>query len=361
MNKWFRSSPVYGFKANNVNKEAGVIEGVAVITMGEAKGHGVHIDSEFLDAVVEQGNALKQGLKVRFGHPSMSSTALGTFLGREKNFRRVGDVVRADLFLSNTAKETPGGDLYNYVLEMAENESDMFGTSIVFTPGESKFLSGDTKEYATLTKLHANDIVDDPAANPDGLFSAFNQESFAAQATEFFDLHPEMFELVMNNPDVIDGFLERYENYKNRKKEVIMDQEKDLTVQETTEEVAELEAAETVEEVELEQEEETTELEAVAEPTVEEERVVSVSEFQRIEEAFGTGIAVEALKNGLSFEDAKDKHYEAISEALSEALDTIKAQQEEINELKAAKAEVKTAPAKYSEPAQPKKSIINIK
>ena len=127
--KWFRAGAMRSAPSGKVDREQGVIEGFSVNTKGEAKGHGVHLDDDFLDAVVEFGNSKRQGVKMRFGHPNMCSTALGTFLGRAKNFRRVGDIVKADAFMSNTAKETPGGDLYSYVFDIAENEPDMFGTS----------------------------------------------------------------------------------------------------------------------------------------------------------------------------------------------------------------------------------------
>ena len=351
MNKWLRSSPSY-FKAQAVDMDKGIIEGVAVITMGEAKGHGVHIDSEFLDAIVEQGNALKQGLKVRFGHPSMSSTALGTFLGREKNFRRVGDVVKADLYLSNTAKESPNGDIYTYVLEMAQNESDMLGTSIVFTSGDNKKLDGDEKEYATLERLLANDVVDDPAANPNGLFSAYNKETFAGQVSEFLDIHPEIFELVRSKPEVIESFLERYEEYKQRQNgDIHMEQENVIEVEEIV--TAESEALETTEEVpveELNAESEVIELE------VEEVQEVKTAKesFEQIEEAFGTDIAVTALKHELSFDEAKDLYLKAVKAELEDA-------KEQIVELNDKLSQKVTAPVKPSEPMKKRKSIINIK
>ena len=87
-------------KKGSIDREAGIIRGVSVCTEGEAKGHGVHLDSEFIQTVTDLGNAKKQGLKARFGHPNMCSTALGTFIGRYKNFTVEGNKAKADLFLS---------------------------------------------------------------------------------------------------------------------------------------------------------------------------------------------------------------------------------------------------------------------
>jgi len=148
MSRWMMSTWAYGQGEKKVDREKGIIYNAAIVTPGEAKGHGVQLDTEFVDTVVEQGNASKNGLKMRFGHPSMSSTALGTLIGRVKNFRRDGDIARGDIFLSKEAKNAPGGDLYEYALGMAENEADMFGTSIVFRPGK-KYLRNEEgeKEY----------------------------------------------------------------------------------------------------------------------------------------------------------------------------------------------------------------------
>ena len=224
MNKrWFasgitKSAPV------SVDLDKGIISGVAVVTAGGAKGHGVMLDTSFVKDVVEYGNDKKNGIKARFGHPNMCSTALGTFIGRIKNFRNDGDIARADLFMSGEAKDTPHGNLYEYVLGMANNEPDMFGLSIVFTPGDKYQISKDGKKigsnddeydsqkepFVELSALHACDIVDDPAANPDGLFSAWSADTFAGQATEFFDTHPEVFEVLRAKPEIVNEFLSRY-------------------------------------------------------------------------------------------------------------------------------------------------------
>jgi hypothetical protein len=251
--KWLMSSFMFG-KPLSVNRKKGIIEGVSVNSKGEAKGHGVFLDDEFIDNVVLQGNEKKQGLKVRFGHPNMSSTALGTFLGRVKNFRRVGDQAKADLFLSNSAKETPHGNLYDYVLNLAENEADMFGMSIVFERGKVyqrdkegkkifEGLNGEEKVFIELDKLLASDLVDNPAANENGLFSAFNQATFAGQVTEFLDLHPHVFNLVENNPDIIDKFMDKYNKYlKIKNGAFIMSEDVKNEVLEEVEEKEELEA-----------------------------------------------------------------------------------------------------------------------
>lgn len=153
----------------------GIIHGVAIVTEGEARGHGVYVDSKFLEDVAEQGNSTARGIKVRFGHPGFFGTdAVGTYVGRIKNFRIEGETVRGDLHLSKVAKSSPKGDFYSYILGMAENEPDMFGLSIAFDSNGTYSVDG--KEFVVLNKLHAVDIVDEPAANPGGLFHAKIEE-----------------------------------------------------------------------------------------------------------------------------------------------------------------------------------------
>jgi len=256
-------------KPAKVEAEIGVIHGCKICSEGEAKGHDVFLDKEFIDTVAAQGGAAKRGIKARFGHPNMCSDSLGTFVGRFVNFS-TGTTIRkdgssaaccfADLHLSESAKEAPGGDLYTYIVSMAENEGDMFGTSIVFSRGptyrrdkdtgkkayrhvresfyevevsyvweDGNKLSGEEKDNLTdelfieCKNLIACDCVDDPAAN-DGLFSAFSGEIVAGQITQFFDLHPHVFEILEQSPEIVeavaqhgkrfDQFLTRYRDYR---------------------------------------------------------------------------------------------------------------------------------------------------
>jgi|GEM_PF-722431 len=239
---YFRAAPTEG-----VDREAGVIKGVALNTVGEAKGHGVSLDEEFVQDVVRLGSFKRHGLKARFGHPNMCSTTLGTYIGRFKNIR-MGESVRdgemrpaaiCALHLSETAKTSPSGDLHTYVLDMAENEPDMFGTSIVFTPGPKYYRRNEDGEkvyededgfdeiggevFTEIRKLHACDAVDEPAAN-DGLFSSFSGETLAGQVTEFLDVHPEVWDAIRSDPSFlealslrgaqVDEFVARYSAYR---------------------------------------------------------------------------------------------------------------------------------------------------
>jgi hypothetical protein len=102
--------------------------------------------------------------------------------------------VRADLHLSEASKDAPQGDLYTYTL--AEKDPEAFGASMVFDgKAETRFNEDGTPQrdangkplprLARVEKLYASDVVDDPAANPDGLFSA--EESLAEKCSAFLN------------------------------------------------------------------------------------------------------------------------------------------------------------------------------
>jgi hypothetical protein len=212
MRRYFSTLPVFSAPGGNIDRELGIIHGVTIAQIGPAKGHGGFIDRTFLLQIVDNAAAKTAGIKARFGHPNMCSQALGTYLGRFKNYSYLGDKVNADLYLDDTARSTPGGDLFTYILDMAEKNPDMFGASIVFEIADSVFIKENLdgkeveKEYFRLKDLRATDIVDEPAAT-DGLFSA---NTFPAIATQFLDENPEILELIFSKPDSINEFLSNY-------------------------------------------------------------------------------------------------------------------------------------------------------
>jgi hypothetical protein len=212
MHRYFSTPPIFSAPVANIDRENGIIQGVTIARCGPAKGHNGFVDRTFLLQIVENAATKPAGIKARFGHPNMCSQALGTYLGRFKNYSYSGDLVKADLYLDETAKNTPSGDLYSYVLDMAEKNPDMFGASIVFEIGESVFLEEEVdeekveKEYFRLKELRATDIVDEPAAT-DGLFSA---NTFPGIASQFLDENPEILDLIFSRPDSIVEFLSNY-------------------------------------------------------------------------------------------------------------------------------------------------------
>lgn len=166
----------------------GVVRGVSIITRGEALGHQMWVDAAFLQATADSINARTEGLKARFTHPGMSSDGLGSYLGKVDAARVDGNKVVADLNFAEASTKTPDGNLADYVMTLAETSPEDFGVSIVFDVNEDamqaltaentsngRFVSPDEDNknnypHARMSSLRAADVVDSPAANPDGLF-----------------------------------------------------------------------------------------------------------------------------------------------------------------------------------------------
>ena len=149
------------------------------------------------------------------------------------NARVVNDKVLADLHFSKAAHNTPDGDLASYVMDLAEHEPDSFGMSIVFDPdwdAMEDFASQNSSEHgefatpdernsknllhARMNELRAVDAVDEPAANPDGLFH--REENAAAEADKLLSyalgLSVEKPEVSMFSVDAdrVKGFVARF-------------------------------------------------------------------------------------------------------------------------------------------------------
>jgi hypothetical protein len=142
-----------------IDAQAATISDVSVITVGEAKGHGLQIDAQTLVEVKAAAETYAGGLKVKTDH----YTGFNEIVGTLKNFRIDGDQLRADLFLLKNHDATAR------ILEMAELMPDTFGLSISFT-GEHEESDNDIV-FARCTEIYSADLVDAPAANPTGLFS----------------------------------------------------------------------------------------------------------------------------------------------------------------------------------------------
>ena len=244
----FNGSQLGASRLGEIDTENEVLHDVQITLEGEALGHGVWLDREFCEAVAAAGNATGDvGLKVRYGHPAMCSDAIGTELGRAKNFRVVdvertieGEKVQAagvvaDVHLLKSAHSAPQGDIAKHVLETAKEDPKQFGQSIVFTysdwvvkdkdgnrhsyreecDGEDdsknktwnqwRSQSADGKIYAVLGKLHGSDFTDTPAAT-DGIFST---NTLAEEAETMLEEHPQILEVLEKNPKSVVEFLDR--------------------------------------------------------------------------------------------------------------------------------------------------------
>ncbi len=235
--KHFNTPIVYGQEFENIDRDKGIIKGVHICCEGEAKGHYINLDRDFIKDVTKLGNEQQTGVKSRFGHPNMSSTTLGTFIGRFHNYRNTyidRDGIKsltsiADLHLDESSKKSPNGNLYDYTLELAETNPDMFGSSIAFIEGATKYKKEKTgekddkghdiykdKPYVTINSLLATDLVDDGAAT-DRLYSS---NSFAERVTLYLDDNPEIYDILSNQPEIVDNFMNHYKTYISNKEQL---------------------------------------------------------------------------------------------------------------------------------------------
>jgi len=135
-----------------------VIEGVSIISIGEAKGHGLYVDETTLMQVKECAESYKGGVKVNLDH----GAGIKDIVGFVNNFRIVGKQLLGDLNLLETSP------MRDYVLEISSKLPDTFGISIAFS-GPIREVEG--LAFASCTELYSADLVQTPAANATGLFS----------------------------------------------------------------------------------------------------------------------------------------------------------------------------------------------
>ena len=299
--------------------EGEVIKGCSICTAGPALGHGVYLDESFILEAYQLSDMSKLGLKARFGHPSMCNEALGTAVGRFTNFAisKDGKQLYGDLKFGEYADER----YKKHIIGLAKEDPEAFGTSIVFSIGSYyrkspegeevdvdlsedgretyEAFEGDPEElseelYVRCGKMYGCDFVDEPAANPGGLFSS---ASPAHEVSQFLSENPEIKTLLQNNKNVVD-IIEKYGVQIKQflsKEEIIMnkpenEQEELLEANSDIEDTNCIESE--VEDVELESAEEEVE---ISEDEVE---AMSIGEYKGFIENFGLGIADEVLASG---------------------------------------------------------------
>lgn len=150
----------FAVSSGRVDREAGIIRGVSLISEGPALGHGVQIDSRTLEQVKEAASQYEGGLKVKLDH----SGGAGDIIGFVENLRIEGSKLLGDL---NLLEKSPHRD---YVLEIAEKIPDTFGLSIAFS-GPTELASDKRTVLQRCSEIYSVDLVSEPAANRDGLFS----------------------------------------------------------------------------------------------------------------------------------------------------------------------------------------------
>jgi hypothetical protein len=162
-----------------------LFKGISVITAGPALGHGMVIDADTLEQVVQAGNDLGQ-VKVLSDH----SSSVSNIIGYLENFTLDGGRVRADL----TLFESHEG--FSYFSELISTLPGQIGFSISFS-GVPR-MAEDGTQLADVSTLYSVDLVTTPAANPTGVYSArvdtrksLNMETSVKESAPVIEAAPE--------------------------------------------------------------------------------------------------------------------------------------------------------------------------
>ena len=235
-----------GGVASNIDEENGILKNVVMCQVGEAKGHGMHLEQEFIDNLIayDKENFGESGLKVRFGHPALSDSVMGTQMGKFHNFKVVGEKAVADLHLMTAADLSPTKpNMRKWMIEMAKEQPDFVMMSIVFRAENYYQRDENGEKYEIWTYVEVEDedgkvrdewrsknpeygkvyVAFDEEANhfytdaveagaaTDALFaSQFNKEKYAVKAAQWLsEESPEILNFLKENPAKLLEFAEK--------------------------------------------------------------------------------------------------------------------------------------------------------
>lgn len=203
-------SKQFGFAAiaptqGSINREAGTMAGVSLISVGEALGHGAYVDEDSIDTALAALNRVGGGLPAYITHRgALFDDRLTREIGMFSGFRAEGEQLKADFTAFDSFKEDESRK-FNRLFEMAEKMPERFGLSIVFsaamawaTPDGDVPGSMDQPEMALfefpsvrVIEVNSADFVDTPAANQRGLFSQIDTKTLSkmtkAELTEKYE------------------------------------------------------------------------------------------------------------------------------------------------------------------------------
>lgn len=173
--------------ANNslkVDREAGIVRGIAVISLGTTKESGgglapFDVDSVTLSQVADIINSSANGIKSRITHPEFTgSDGLSEMVGKVRNARVENGRVLGDFYAGSYAAHSPKGNLREFIFGLAEDAPTDAGLSIVSGNNFSLLQSTTpTGRVLRVSAISAVDWVGDPAANPNGMLSAKNENT----------------------------------------------------------------------------------------------------------------------------------------------------------------------------------------
>jgi hypothetical protein len=141
-----------------IDSDEGVIKDVSLITMGDARGHGLEVDDVTLAQLKTSMEAASSpGIKAKLNHRSGVEAVFGYI----NNFSIQGNKLKGDLNLLKHHKD------YAQTMEQIATMPGQIGLSVAFQ-GDKEAKGG--KTLARCKRIISVDLVADPAANPDGMF-----------------------------------------------------------------------------------------------------------------------------------------------------------------------------------------------
>ncbi len=206
--------------AGSVDDGNCIIRGVSLITGDlEAEGHGLQVDDTTLDQILHWAGRHGK-VTVKMDHKGPDGRTFKAIAGYLTNFTKdsSGKKVRGDLELLHSEPLTPK------ILEMARRMPENFGLSVAFKGKGERGQGG--KQFARCTKLLSVDLVENPAANPDGLFSARVDTRLSGMPDPNSDPNgeptlAELFDLLKAHGEKLDGFAQRLETAEQFQQSVI--------------------------------------------------------------------------------------------------------------------------------------------
>ena len=174
-------------KGYAVDVVQGTMEGVSLIQLGEAKGHGIFVDGVSLATAVEVlGSSNLPAFITHQG--ALQEDRMLKQVGYFKGFYIEQGKLKAESFQSLESFRDDQTESYNRLFDLAREMPDAFGLSLVFeadlvwvlkngeelsvkdSEGKPKAAKRDIPSVR-FNNITSADFVDEPAANEDGLFS----------------------------------------------------------------------------------------------------------------------------------------------------------------------------------------------
>ena len=161
---YYNSAPL---ELTNVDQESGILRNVALMSIGEAEGHGCRVDMATLQGLfgLTQGKSIKAFLNHSYNPAPTEVVGVfsGIYIDNDKG------VIRASQFKALDAFKTHNRQAYDTLFELAITAPESFGVSVCIYQNLEPATDGGN-DYIRPTAIDSADFVSAPAANK-ALFS----------------------------------------------------------------------------------------------------------------------------------------------------------------------------------------------